>query len=270
MGDFEYVRELVRRNSAIILDESQDYLIEARLAPLAKDQGFGSVDNLIATLRSKNPGTAHGKVVEALTTNETRFFRDIHPFRLLTKEVIPRLLEKNQDTKTLRIWSAACSTGQEPYSIAMALYDEHPVLHNWKVKILATDLNEVVLERARSGVYKQLEVNRGLPARNLVKHFHRIGNAWKVKPYLENVCEFKKLNLISAWGKMPTFDIVFLRNVLIYFDVAAKNDVLSRVAKNLYPGGYLFLGAAETVVDSKDSFSRAFAGPGGCYERIGG
>lgn len=266
---FEYVRELVKRNSAIMLDQSKDYLIEARLGPIAEREGFDSVDALIGCLRQQNPGKMHSMVVEALTTNETHFFRDIQPYRILGQKVLPQLLEKNRASKKLRVWSAACSTGQEPYSIAMTLKNDHPDFDSWDSRIFATDLNESVLETAREGTYKQLEVNRGLPARELVRHFERQGAGWRVKKELREMCSFQKLNLVKTWPLMPLFDVVFLRNVLIYFETTAKTDVLERIARAMRPGGYLFLGAAETTVKLTDKFSRAFDGPGGCYQLTG-
>lgn len=265
---FEYVRELVRRNSAIVLDESKDYLIEARLAPLASEAGFSSVDRLIVELRSQNPGKWHSKVVEALTTNETSFFRDHHPFERLGKEVLPEIVEKNRLERRLRIWSAACSTGQEPYTIAMTLLDERPELAGWDVQILATDLNHLVLERAQAGVYKQLEVNRGLPAKHLVRYFRRSGTDWKVTPEIRRMCEFSSVNLVGPWPWIPTMDVIFLRNVLIYFDVPTKQKVLARIAQVLKPGGYLFLGSAETTVNLHEGFERAGEGAGGYYRTI--
>lgn len=266
---FEYVRELVRRNSAIVLDESKDYLIEARLAPLAREAGFSSVERLILELRSQNPGKWHSKVVEALTTNETSFFRDLHPFSRLAKEVLPELLEKNRAERRLTIWSAACSTGQEPYTIAMTLLDEAPELVDWDVRIIATDLNQLVLERARAGVYKQLEVNRGLPAKHLVKYFRREGTDWRVAPELRRMCEFSSLNLVGPWPAMPPMDVVFLRNVLIYFDVPTKQQVLGRVARAMRSGGFLFLGSAETTLNLHEQFERAGEGAGGYYRSTG-
>ncbi len=266
---FDYVRELVRRNSAIVLDESKDYLIEARLAPLAWEAGFSSVERLILELRSQNPGKWHSKVVEALTTIETSLFRDLHPFQRLAKEVLPELMAANRHERRLRIWSAACSTGQEPYTIAMTLLDEHPELATWDVQIIATDLNQLVLERARVGIYKQLEVNRGLPAKHLVKYFRRNGTDWKVSEEIRRMCEFSSLNLVGPWPSMPSMDVVFLRNVLIYFDVPTKQKVLSRVAQAMKPSGYLFLGSAETTVNLHAGFERAGEGAGGYYRTTG-
>ncbi len=263
---FDYVRELVRRNSAIVLDETKDYLIEARLAPLAKAQGMASVDDLIKALRRQNPGKMHGKVVEALSTNETHFFRDTQPFRLFSEEVLPELHELNQLTRRLRIWSAACSTGQEPYSIAMAILDSK-LFSDWDVSILASDMNEEVLDVARAGIYRQLDVNRGLPARNLVKHFARSGTEWKVRSEVSRLCEFRQINLVRQWPALGAFDVIFLRNVLIYFDRDSKEAVLDKVATKMRAGGHLFLGAGETIVNLCDKFRPAKEGAGASYRR---
>jgi chemotaxis protein methyltransferase CheR len=265
---FEYVRELVKRNSAIVLDQSKDYLIEARLAPLAESEGLSSVDALIAVLRQQNPGKIHGRVVEALTTNETHFFRDIQPFRILAKQVLSELQERNKQNKRMRFWSAACSTGQEPYSIAMTLKNEMPDLATWDVKIIGSDLNETVLASASAGAFRQLDVNRGLAARDLIRHFDRTGATWRVKQDIRNLCSFQKMNLVTPWPIMPLYDVIFLRNVLIYFEASTKADVLERIAKALRPSGFLFLGAAETTFGLSDKFERAFDGPGGCYQLI--
>lgn len=266
---YEYVRELVRRNSAIVLDESKDYLIESRLAPLAIEAGIDGVSCFIEMLRSQNPGKWHGRVVEALTTNETSFFRDMHPFEVLAERVLPELIPLRAKQRKLRIWSAACSTGQEPYSIAITLLEKFPELASWDVEIFATDLNETVLERARAGVYKQLEVNRGLPAKHLVHYFRRAGADWRVKPDLSRLCSFQKVNLIGPWVGIGDFDIVFLRNVLIYFDVATKKDVLTRIRRVLGNDGFLFLGGGETTLNLNSNFDRAYDGVGGCFRVVG-
>jgi chemotaxis protein methyltransferase CheR len=259
MSDYDYVRELVRRNAAIVLDGSKDYLIETRLLPLARELNLTSVDALIARLRSQNPGAVHSRVVECLTTNETSFFRDVHPFEALKASVLPQLLKRNAGTRSLRIWSAACSTGQEVYSIAMTILDSFPELRTWNVQLWATDLNERVLERASSGTYRQLEVNRGLPAKFLVRYFRRVGPDWQVRPEVSALCQFRKLNLIGPWLGMPIFDVVFLRNVLIYFDLPARRDVLERVERTMSPAGYLFLGTGETPAGINEHFDRGEA-----------
>ncbi len=267
MVGFEYVRELVRRNSAIVLDETKDYLIEARLAPLATATGMTSVDELIKALRRANPGKLHSKVVEALSTNETHFFRDVQPFRLFSTQVLPELYEANKITKRLRIWSAACSTGQEPYSIAMSILDSDLNFDDWDVSILASDMNEAVLDVARAGAYRQLDVNRGLPARCLVKHFDRNGPEWRVKPAVSQMCEFRQINLVRHWPALGAFDVVFLRNVLIYFDPDHKRIVLDKIAQKMRAGGHLFLGAGETLVNLSDKFKLVKDSASASYRR---
>jgi chemotaxis protein methyltransferase CheR len=187
--------------------------------------------------------------VDALTTNETFFFRDFHPFEALKKHVIPQLIKDRASVKRLTIWSGACSTGQEPYSMAMMLRDNFPVLRDWNIKILATDLSPTVLKQAQEGRYSQLEVNRGLPAPLLIKYFEKREGHWFIKPDLKPLIEFKPMNLIQPWPLMPGFDIIFLRNVMIYFDVETKKAILRRMRACLLSHGYLFLGTAETTLN---------------------
>lgn len=254
--DFQFVRELVLARSAIVLEAGKEYLIEARLGPIARELKLDGIAGLVEALR-RSPSTAPltTRVVEAMTTNETSFFRDSHPFDSLKNAIIPKVLERNTD-KTLNIWSAACSTGQEPYTIAMTLKENFPQLEGWKVNILATDLSEQVLARARSGCYRQMEVNRGLPAAYMTKYFVRRGMDWEVVPELKKWIDFRPLNLIGDWGTMPRFDVVFLRNVLIYFDLETKRRILARVRRTMKPEAWLFLGGAETTMNVDESFRR--------------
>jgi chemotaxis protein methyltransferase CheR len=261
-SELVYLRTLIRNRSAIVIEPSKDYLIEARLAPLALEAGFDSIGELVDGLRA--PRTQHTaklekKVVEAMTTNETLFFRDVHPFAALQSAVIPELI-RTRSVKSLSVWSAACSTGQEPYSLAMLLDDRFPELQDWKVRILATDLAEGILDYARRGRYRQLEVNRGLPTPMLLKYFDRDGTDFCLKDRLRQKVSFQSLNLIAPWPSMPVMDVVFLRNVLIYFDVETKRAILGRVKKVLAPNGYLFLGGAESTVGIDDSFDRVREG----------
>jgi chemotaxis protein methyltransferase CheR len=253
-ADFVYLRSLIRRRSAIVVEESKDYLLESRLAPVAREEGLDSIGALVRRLQAGS-SKLETRVVEAMTTNETLFFRDVGPFEALRDVVIPALL-KARGGADLRIWSAASSTGQEAYSIAMLLDDSFPSLDKSRVKILATDLTEPVLEYGRRGVYRQLEVNRGLPSSMLLKYFDRDGAFWRVREPLRKQVTFKQMNLIEAWPEMPRMDVVFLRNVLIYFDTDTKRMILSRVRKILAPDGYLFLGGAETTLNSEGSFER--------------
>ncbi len=255
---FDFVATLVRQRSAIQLEKGKEYLVESRLAPLARSAGAPNVDAYVRTLRA-NTGL-HDAVVEALTTNETSWFRDISPFNMLRQHVIPEL--KNQGKRQLKVWSAACSSGQEPYSIAMTVKDHHSDLG---LSVTATDLSEEVLAKARAGAYSQLEVNRGLPAPVLVKHFVRKGATFEIAAPLREQITFRKHNLLDQPPMGGPFDIVFLRNVLIYFDVATKREVLSKVRRALAPGGYLFLGAAETTIGIDDSWDRVHEGGSSVY-----
>ncbi len=246
---FDFVATLVRDRSAIQLDRGKEYLVESRLAPLARSAGATDVDAFVRALRADI--SQHESVVEALTTNETSWFRDLHPYTVLRSTVIPALATAGRSP--VRIWSAACSTGQEPYSIAMTLADNFPSL---KAHIVATDIADNVLAKGRSGRFTQLEINRGLPAPMLVKHFERQGPCFEIAPHLRNRVMFRKHNLLEQPPGGGPYDIVFLRNVLIYFDVVTKRSVLARVRAALAPGGYLFLGAAETTIGVDDTWER--------------
>jgi chemotaxis protein methyltransferase CheR len=254
--DFEYIRDLVRKRSAIVLETDKLYLVESRLQPLARREGFRSVAEIVAKLRTNGSGALHSKVVEAMTTNETSFFRDLQPFEALKKVVLPELIAKRAATRQLRFWCAASSTGQEPYSVAMLIREHFPQIANWDVKILASDLSTEVLEKARSGCFNQFEINRGLPASFLLKYFDRLGVNWQLKATIREMIEFRPLNLIEAWPILTSMDIVFIRNVLIYFDVQTKRDILSKVKRQLRPDGFLFLGGAESTFNLDDSFIR--------------
>ena len=204
-----------------------------------------------------------------MVTTETTFFRDLHPFEALRKSLIPELIRKRQNERCLNIWCAACSTGQEPYSVALLIREHLPELRGWKVNILATDLSRNVLARARQGLYTQLEVNRGLPAALLVKHFRQHGTSWQLHDDLLAMVDFQELNLVSAWPPLPRMDIVFLRNVMIYFDVETKKGILGRIAKVLQSDGYLLLGGAETTFNLNDSYRRLEQFKTGFYQLIG-
>ena len=264
-GALNYVRDLVRRRSGIVLDADKDYLIESRLTAVAREVGCATVEDVITRARQPSGGDMNVRVVEALTTNETSFFRDVHPFEALRDEIMPAVLAARATSRTVRIWSAACSTGQEPYSIAMTARDYFSKTPGWNVKIVATDLAEKVLERARAGVYGQLEVNRGLPAPMLVKYFTRDAANFKVKPEIRDMIDFRPLNLVEQWPLMPKPDIVFVRNVLIYFDIETKKKILARVRQSLAPDGVLFLGGAETTLNLDDAFERVPEGKAVCY-----
>jgi chemotaxis protein methyltransferase CheR len=262
--DFDYIRTLVRSKSAIVLEPGKEYLVQARLLPLARKQGLDDISALVDKLK-RGDATLSNDVVEAMTTNETSFFRDVHPFEALREDVLPPLIQARAATRKLNIWSAASSTGQEAYTISMTLREHFAQLAAWNVSILGTDLSREVLEKAREGRYAQIEVNRGLPAPLLVKYFDRAGPAWRVKQELKRGVEFKQMNLMLPFPAMPRMDIVFLRNVLIYFDAGTKRDILMRVRNAMAPDGFLFLGAAETTLQFEGMFDRVPRARGNCY-----
>lgn len=251
-----YVCTLVRRKSAIELDEAKAYLIEARLNPMARRHGFPSTTEMIRTLQTLPKPEMERQLVEAMTTNETSFFRDAHPFEAMKSTVVPNAMRCRSSQKSLTIWSAACSTGQEAYSIAMLLREQFPELAQWKVQILGTDLSDDVLAKARAGRFSQVEMNRGLPAALLAKYFRRDGMHWELSPDIRGMASFSKLNLIERWPPMPQIDIVFLRNVLIYFSPETKKSILAKVRATMAPHGVLFLGAAETTMGLDNAFER--------------
>lgn len=254
--EFDYIAGLVRKQSAIVLEAGKEYLAESRLLPLAEQEGFSSLHEFVARLRSGPPGDLHRRVVEAMTTNETWFFRDDYPFQTLGRSLLPEIMKNRQREKELNIWSAACSSGQEPYSIAMTLNEHMPNRQDWKVRIIASDLSSEALERARAGRYYQLEVNRGVPATLLAKYFRQCGTEWEIREEIRQQVELCQINLIGPWPSLPPLDVVFLRNVLIYFDVESKRAILSRVRAVLRPDGYLFLGGAETTMNLDNAFER--------------
>jgi chemotaxis protein methyltransferase CheR len=260
---FTFVRELVRAESAIVLDTGKEYLVESRLVPLARAAGHPDVDAYVADLSKRRTPAALKLVVEALTTNETSWFRDSDPFTALRQSVFPALA-KTRANRTLRIWAGACSSGQEPYSIIMTALDT-PELAGWKIELVATDLSEEMLTRSRKGEYSQLEVNRGLPATTLVRHFERAGLNWRINQSIRDRVEFRSLNLTRPFPPMGRFDVVFLRNVLIYFDLPTKRDVLKRVRQVMAPDGHLFLGAAEMTMGVDDAWERVPAGRSSVY-----
>lgn len=264
--DFDYIRHIVRQRSSIVLESTKEYLAEARLLPLARQEGMASLGELVSRLRTEpQSGALHKQVVEAMTTNETSFFRDIHPFNALKDVILPELTETRKAFRTLRIWSAACSTGQEAYSISMLLRESFPELASWTIEVWATDLASHVLERARAARFGQHEVNRGLPIKMLMKYFEKDGTEWAAKDDLKNMVTFAQLNLAERWPARPPFDIIFLRNVLIYFDQDTKKAILDQVQTVLRPDGYLFLGAAETTLNLNESFERVKLDQASCY-----
>ncbi len=265
-SDFTFVRDLVLRASAIVVGPGKEYLVETRLAPLARAEGFASIEVLIRRMRSNPSPALEEKVVDMMTTNESSFFRDLHPFDALRKVIIPTLIERAGSRRSLSIWCAACSSGQEPFSIAMMLKDEFPVFANWHINIIATDLSATMVSRAKSGLFNQIEVNRGLPAHMLVKHFTKTGGLWRIKDDIQKMVTFRELNLIRPWTGLPKCDLVFCRNVLIYFEPATKADILKRVRAVLKPEGFLFLGGAESTLGLDDAYKRLTIDRAVCYQ----
>jgi chemotaxis protein methyltransferase CheR len=263
-ADFEYVRRVVADDSALALSDGKEYLVRARLEPVAKREGLGSVAELIDRVRGGAPGLRR-QVIEALVTHETMFFRDVHPFEALRREVIPTLL-RTRGGRGLAFWSAATATGQEAYSIALLIREHFPAVTS--PTILATDISGPVLERATTGRYSQLEVGRGLPVSLLLKHFDQQGRAWQLHDDVRNMVTFRQLNLARPLLGIPTVDVVFLRNVLIYFDASTKTALLERVGQILRPGGCLFLGGAESIGALEPNFERVQIGRSISYRRV--
>lgn len=254
-GEFEYLCNLLRDHAAIVMEPGKEYLAETRLAPLSAAEGFSSVQHLLQSLRTQVFGGLHRRVLETMTNNETWFFRDLEPFQALKNVVLPELLQKRATKRAVHIWSGACSSGQEAYSIAMLLR-EHFYLPTWNFTMLGTDISNAILERARSGRYSQIEVNRGIPTSLLLKYFKKEGLDWQLGSDIRHMVTFRWLNLAEAWPDLPRADVMFLRNVLIYFDVQTRREILARVRRVLQPDGYLFLGGAETTLNIDDSFER--------------
>ena len=262
-SDFAYVAGLVRRESAIVLTPGKEYLVEARLLPVARQAGIASVAEFLVQLQRRSDPAMRRSVIDALTTNETSWFRDREPFTALTDVVLPELISSRIATRSLRIWSAACSSGQEPYSLAMTLQQFLPA--GWRYQIMGTDISTEMIKRASTGEFSQIEVNRGLPVQLLVHHFARSGTGWKITPALRENITFQQMNLAAPVPTMAPFDVIFLRNILIYFDVETKRQVLRNVSKLLRPDGWLFLGAAETTIGVDESFERVAIGRTSAY-----
>jgi chemotaxis protein methyltransferase CheR len=252
--DFDYLRKLLRERSGLVLAVEKQYLAESRLLPVARRHGVGSSAELMGKLKTGSTAQLAIDVVEAMTTNETFFFRDKIPFEHFRDTVMPALIAARAHEKRIRIWCTAVATGQEPYSLAMILSEMAGKLAGYRVEILATDLSAEVLERAKAGVYSQFEVQRGLPIQLLVKFFDKVGESWQIAPEIRAMVQFRPLNLLNDFSPLGTFDLVFCRNVLIYFDQDTKIGVLNRLARQMPDDGYLALGAAETVIGLTEAF----------------
>jgi len=252
-ADYEYLRKLLKDQSGLDLSADKQYLIESRLLPLARKAGLAGIPDLVAKM--KGGSSSHiAQVVEAMTTNETFFFRDKVPFDHFRDTIMPEVLKARAARKSVRIWCAAGSTGQEPYSLAMCLKEMSAQLAGWRVEIVATDLSNEVLEKSKAGIYSQFEVQRGLPIQMLVKYFKQSGETWQVNAELRAMVQHRQLNLLHDFSQLGTFDVIFCRNVLIYFDQDTKINIFNRLARSMEGDGFLVLGAAETVVGLTDTF----------------
>jgi chemotaxis protein methyltransferase CheR len=265
--DYEYLRKLLKDNSGLDLSADKQYLIESRLLPLSRKCGVAGISELVLKMKSGSAAITT-QVVEAMTTNETFFFRDKVPFDHFRDTIMPEILQARAGRRSVRIWCAAGSTGQEPYSLAMCLKEMSAATAGWRIEILATDLSQEVLEKSKAGIYSQFEVQRGLPIQMLVKYFQQTGELWQVNPDIRAMVRHRQLNLLHDFAQLGTFDVIFCRNVLIYFDQDTKINIFNRLAKITEPDGFLVLGAAETVVGLTDVF-KPFAERRGLYRPNG-
>ncbi|QDT97869.1 CheR family methyltransferase [Gimesia aquarii] len=254
--DYKYITNFLLETTGLSLGENKEYLLEARLIPLAQSHGMNGIEDLVLSLRSRLDKTLEKDVMEAMTTNESSFFRDRRPFDELKNEILPNLIAERRATQKLRIWSSACSNGQESYSIVMTLREHFPELADWNIQIVGTDLCSKALDRAETGVYSQFEVQRGLPVQLLMKYFEQNEQGWKIKADPGISMQWKHLNLLEDFQHLGMFDIVFCRNVLIYFEPDVKKDILDRISNQMNSSGTLLLGAAETVLGISDRYAK--------------
>lgn len=262
--DFEYLRQFIKTRSGISLSEDKIYLIESRLAPVARRHGIRTIEDVVMALRRNTIAELPHEVTDAMTTNESSFFRDSKPFERFREETLPSLLQSRAGKKSIRIWCAAASSGQEPYSLAMILKEESQKLFGWNCEIVATDISHQILEQAKSGRYTQFEVQRGLPIELLTKYFTKTGDYWNINPEIRSMVSFRKFNLLDSPSALGRFDVVFCRNVLIYFEKDTKAEILSRICRVMPDDGVLVLGGAETVIGVSDSF-QVMPGRGSYY-----
>jgi chemotaxis protein methyltransferase CheR len=262
----QYLRETLKTRSGLVLTDDKNYLLESRLGPVARKHGFESLDLFIDDIRAKRDNARLREITEAMTINESYFFRDNTPFDTFRKHTLPALVQARGNTRQLRIWSAASSTGQEPYSLAMILKEEAAKLTGWRIDILGTDLSPTVLEKAKVGLYSQFEVQRGLPIQMLVKYFQQVNEMWQIDSSIRAMVRFREANLLENIRSLGNFDVVFCRNVLIYFDQATKGKILGEIAQMMPEDGVLFLGGAETVIGVTDRF-KPIPGQRGVYGR---
>ena len=260
--DYDFLRYALKQRSGLALAADKHYFLESRLLPLARQAGFAGVGELVLALKSGRDTALMDAVVEAMTTNESFFFRDKTPFDHFRRIVMPALLAARRQSRSIRIWCAAAASGQEPYSIALCLKEMERATAGWRIEILATDLSGAVLDRARRGLYSQFEVQRGLPIKLLVKYFTQVGEQWQIAPKIRTMVKYHRFNLLSDFASLGSFDLILCRNVLIYFDQNTKSDVLRRLAGTVASDGYLILGAAETALGLSDRFKMIIDKPG--------
>ena len=265
--DFELIAQLLKERSGLALNKEKAYLLESRLNPVARKWSFSGFDELVQAVRNNKDEALLVDVTEAMTTNESFFFRDQKPFEQFSDMVLPHLLEARAAKRSIRIWSAACSSGQEPYTLAMLLKENAGKLAGWNVEIVATDLSNEILDKAKEGLYSQFEVQRGLPINLLVKYFTQVGDRWQIDESLRQMIKFQQFNLLKDLSSLGRFDVVFCRNVLIYFDVPTKTQVLDGIANSLPADGFLYLGGAETVLGTTDRF-QLMQGQRGIYSLV--
>jgi len=266
-NDFSFLSDLIKQRSGIVITPDKSYLLESRLSGVARAYKLDDIAAIVAKLR--RPGgdrPLETDVVDAMTTNESLFFRDQHPFDQLRDFVLPTLMEKRRDRRRIRIWCAACSSGQEPYSIALLLNEMGAKLSGWTIDILGTDISRSMVERAKRGAYTQFEVQRGLPITMLVKYFEQQGQEWFLKPEVRSKVSYREFNLLDSMSGLGQFDIVFCRNVLIYFDQQTKKKILDNIASIMPADGVLYLGGAETIIGVTDKFGSE-PGKRGIYRR---
>lgn len=263
--DFQFIRELIYREAALVLEPGKEYLASSRLEPLARQQGLKGVPELVQILRTSPSSHLRDEVVDAMTTNETLWFRDQHPFDSLRESILPELIQARASSRTLNIWCGAASTGQEPYSLAILIKENFPQLSSWHVRILATDISLNSLEKAKQGQYSQMEMGRGLPAKFMVSHFSRHGVNFQISPAIRAMVDFKLFNLAGNWPPLGPFDLVFIRNVLIYFNHQTKTEIVRKAHRTLRADGYLILGSTESLLNTPNEFDRVTHGKTTCY-----
>lgn len=254
VADFELYKSLLYDKSGLVITPDKSYLLDSRLTPIAKKWGYPTLEIMTLQLRAIPDPKLIKDVIEAMTTNETSFFRDTKPFQLFQDVILPHMIQNRATKKSVRIWCAACSSGQEPYSLSMILKDKEAQLKGWRFEIIATDLSDEILDQARKASYSQFEVQRGLPIQYLMKYFTQVGETWQLKDEIKSMVKFSTFNLLDEMTRMGTFDIIFCRNVLIYFDEKTKGSILGKMDKQLEKDGFLLLGGAETVLGITDKF----------------